>query len=115
MSRVFVLQPVSTRDVSDATRFGELEQIFEENEAEILLWNPNAIDFFTRRLRIRLKDFNNEDYLLLMGDPSVIGVAAAVASAVNRGRYKCLKWDRRRLEYFAIQVDVSALTSGVKV
>ena len=48
----------------------------------------------------------DEDYLLLMGDPSAIGIACAIAATQNRGKFKCLKWDRREYKYYPIEVNL---------
>ena len=53
------------------------------------------------------KDFNDKDYLLLIGDPSMIGLACSVAADYNRGRYKVLKYDRRSFTYYPIQIDIN--------
>ena len=58
------------------------------------------------RLKRKLIDFNDDDYLLLMGDPSAIGIACAVASSNNRGRFKCLKWDKREYKYYPVDVNL---------
>ena len=50
-----------------------------------------------RKLKQVLKDFNDKDYLLLIGDPSIIGVACSIASDINQGKFKMLKYDRRFL------------------
>ena len=49
----------------------------------------------------------DDDYLLLIGDPSIIGVACAVASDINMGRFKVLKWDRRREKYLPLEIDIT--------
>ena len=59
-----------------------------------------------RRLREGLKDFSDDDYLLLIGDPAAIGIATSIASENNRGRYRLLKWDRQEAEYFDINIDL---------
>ena len=41
-----------------------------------------------------------------MGDPSAIGIACAVASSNNRGRFKCLKWDKREYKYYPVEVNL---------
>ena len=53
-----------------------------------------------------VNDFSDDDYLLLMGDPSAIGIACAVASSNNRGRFKCLKWDKREYKYYPVEVNL---------
>ncbi len=44
------------------------------------------------KLRHQLKGFNDDDYILPMGDPAAIGAAIAVAADFNNGRVKLLKW-----------------------
>ncbi len=44
------------------------------------------------KLRHQLKDFSDDDYILPMGDPIAIGASIAIASTVNNGRIKLLKW-----------------------
>ena len=46
------------------------------------------------KLRSLLKDYTPEDYLLLSGDPAVIGVVCSVVADITNGKYKLLKWDR---------------------
>ena len=58
-------------------------------------------------MRDVLKNFNDDDYLLLIGDPTIIGVACSVASDINMGRYKVLKWDRRREKYYPLEFDIT--------
>ena len=41
-----------------------------------------------------------------MGDPTLIGVACAVASEANRGKFKVLKWDRDEKTYYSIEIDI---------
>jgi hypothetical protein len=42
----------------------------------------------------------------LMGDPSAIGIACAIAATQNRGKFKCLKWDRREYKYYPLEVNL---------
>ena len=46
------------------------------------------------------------DYLLLIGDPAIIAVAAAAAAKINNGRFKVLKWDRDDKTYYDIEIDL---------
>lgn len=59
-----------------------------------------------RLLREKLKDFDDGDYLLAVGDPTAIAAACMVASDVNHGRIKLLKWDGKYHEYYSTQIDV---------
>jgi hypothetical protein len=57
------------------------------------------------KLREKLKDFTDDDFLLAAGDPSAIAIASAVASELNGGKFKLLKWDNQARSY--IQVDIN--------
>lgn len=58
-----------------------------------------------RALREKLKNFTDEDYILLVGDPVLMATVAMVASDLNKGRVNYLKWDRRLRRYYSITVD----------
>ena len=40
-----------------------------------------------KKLRKLLKDFKPDDYLLLTGDPAIIGVACSIVSDITNGKY----------------------------
>jgi len=98
---VFVVQEVVGKNILSAEKYGDLELLLPEGSQLVLSTAPTV-----RRLKSKLKDFSDEDYLLLMGDPSAIGIACAVASSNNRGRFKCLKWDKREYKYYPVEVDL---------
>ena len=60
-----------------------------------------------RKAKQLLRDFSDDDYLLLIGDPAMIGLSCSVASYNNRGKYKVLMYDRRTFTYFPIQIDLN--------
>ena len=99
--KVYVIQEVSKFNVISAQEFGKLIPIFEEGK-QIMLSPGPAI----RKARTILKDFNDKDYLLLIGDPSMIGLCCSVAADNNRGRYNLLKFDRHTHSYLPIQIDL---------
>lgn len=84
-----------------ATKFGELIVLLP-NTQSMLAPVPTV-----RVLKERLKDFNDEDYIVPVGDPVLIGTVAMVAAEINGGRVKFLKWDKIMGDYFTIQVDTS--------
>lgn len=95
---VFVVQEVPGRNIIPARQYGELCLLLPEGDV-VLSPGPT-----TRRLQRALKDFGDQDYLLLMGDPVAIGLACAVASDINQGRFKLLKWDRQQHVYYPVDV-----------
>jgi hypothetical protein len=54
-----------------------------------------------------------DDFLVLVGDPVMIGLCVAVAAELI-GRVRLLRWDKRTLAYFPIEVDfISRNTDSV--
>jgi hypothetical protein len=53
-----------------------------------------------------LKDFTPKDYLLLTGDPAIIGVACSIVSDMTNGKYNLLKWDKQERRYYPIEIDL---------
>jgi len=53
-----------------------------------------------------VKKWNNKDYLLLSGDPKVIGLAIAVACDINNGKYTTLTWDRQEKMYYPTEFNI---------
>ena len=98
---VYVVQEVKSRNVLSAEKFGTLELLLPEGSQLVLSTGPTV-----RRLRYRLRNFNDDDYLLLIGDPSAIGIACSIAATNNRGKFKCLKWDKREYKYYPVEVNL---------
>ena len=71
---VYVLQEMG-RNIRSAEKFGDLKVVLPDNKQIVLSSGP-----LTFKLKHELKDFNDKDYLLLMGDPAIIAVAGAVVS-----------------------------------
>jgi hypothetical protein len=61
---------------------------------------------FVFKMRKNLKDFTKQDYILLTGDPAVIGISCAIASDMTNGQFNLLKWDRREFKYYPIEFDL---------
>ena len=53
-----------------------------------------------------LKDFKQDDYLLLTGDPAIIGVACSIVSDITNGKYNLLKWDKQERKYYSIEINL---------
>ena len=97
---VYVLQEMG-RNVRSAEKFGDLKVVLPDNKQIVLSSGP-----LTHKLKKELSTFCDNDYLLLMGDPAIIALAVAVASDVNGGKFKVLKWDRDEKKYYDIEIDL---------
>ena len=97
---VFIPQ-VMDYNVRSAEKFGDLKIMLSDRKQMILASGP-----LTFELQKHLKDFNDNDYLLLIGDPAIIGLCCAIASDFNNGKFKVLKWDRNDKRYYALEIDL---------
>ena len=107
-STVYVLQELPGTSIGrpkyniiGAQKYGKLKVLLKENTQIIM--SPGPIIFELRRL---LKDYTSKDYLLLSGDPSVIGLACAIVSDINNGRFNLLKWDRQEQMYYPLEINL---------
>lgn len=58
------------------------------------------------KLRKLLQNYTPQDYLLLTGDPAIIGVACSIVSDITNGKYNLLKWDKQERRYYPIEIDL---------
>jgi hypothetical protein len=97
---VYVVQEVQGINILSATKFGELKLLLPAGQVTLSA-GPTV-----SRLRKGLKEFSDNDYLLLIGDPAAIGIATAMAFNMNRGKAALLKWDRQEKQYYPINVNI---------
>jgi len=88
-------------NIMGALKYGKLKVLLKENTQIVL--SPGPIIFELRRL---LKNYTSKDFLLLSGDPSVIGIAVAIVSDINNGRFNLLKWDRQEKVYYPLEINL---------
>ena len=88
-------------NIMGALKYGKLKVLLKENTQIVLSSGPVMYE-----LRKLLKDYNSNDYLLLSGDPAVIGLACAIVSDINNGKFKLLKWDRQEKVYYPIEINL---------
>ena len=88
-------------NIMGALKYGKLKVLLKENTQIVL--SPGPIIFELRRL---LKEYRSTDYLLLTGDPAIIGVACSVVSDITHGKYHLLKWDRQERMYYPISINL---------
>tara|TARA_R110001606_G_scaffold51729_2_gene128440 strand:+ start:2314 stop:2685 length:372 start_codon:yes stop_codon:yes gene_type:complete len=58
------------------------------------------------QIKRKLLGFGDDDYLLALGDPAIIGISFAIASNLNHGRVKLLKWDRQEKIYYDVKISL---------
>ena len=88
-------------NIIGASQYGTFKFLLPEFSQ--IIFSPGPLIF---KLRKSLKDFTVEDYLLLTGDPAIIGVACSIVSDITNGRYKLLKWDKQEKRYYPIEINL---------
>ena len=99
---VYVIQEKPGVDMTDALRFGDFQELLPRKDQLAISSQP-----VIHALKNKLKNFSDDDYLLCLGDPSIISIVSAVAASLNRGRFKLLKWDRKLEKYYPVEVDIN--------
>jgi hypothetical protein len=100
---VYVTQELKGRDLSGALSFGELEVLVRANVAI----TDESIEEIIEDMYNTLDNFNpKKDYLLLSGDPVIIGIAfmALAFHWDEGGAFRILRWDRIEERYIPIKI-----------
>jgi len=107
-NKVYVIQEVAGTksgapkiNIMGAAKYGKFEFLLPEFSQ--IIFSPGPLVF---KLRKALKNFTTEDYLLLTGDPAIIGVACSIVSDMTNGRYNLLKWDKQERQYYPIEINL---------
>lgn len=100
--RAFIVQEVAGRNLQSVRDWGsEVIAVFPANRQIIFSPAPAV-----RKAYETLRDFNDADYLVAIGDPALIGIACAVAATRNEGRFNLLKWDRLEQRYYEVRIGI---------
>lgn len=83
-------------DVSPAADYGTLFDLLSPTAAPFN--SPPIITELTKKLR----DFSDDDCLLAIGNPVLIGWATSIAAGFNGGRVRSLQWSGRDQRYIEI-------------
>jgi len=105
---VYVIQEIAgTRDgrpkinIMGAGEFGTFKFLLPELSQ--IIFSPGPLIF---KLRKGLQNYRQKDFLLLTGDPAIIGVACSIVSDITNGKYQLLKWDKQERKYYPIQINL---------
>ena len=105
---VYVIQEIAgTKDgkpkinILGAAEYGTFKSLLPELSQ--MIFSPGPLIF---KLRKGLKDYTTEDYLLLTGDPAIIGVACSIVANITNGKFNLLKWDKQERKYYPIQINL---------
>ena len=105
---VYVIQEIpGTREgrpkinIMGAAEYGIFKFLLPELSQ--IIFSPGPLIY---KLREGLKNYTLEDYLLLTGDPAIIGVACSIVADLTNGKFKLLKWDKQERKYYPIEINL---------
>jgi len=88
-------------NIMSASKYGKFKFLLPEFSQ--IIFSPGPLIF---KLRNLLKNYTIRDYLLLTGDPAIIGVACSIVSDTTNGKYQLLKWDKQDKVYYPIKINL---------
>ena len=89
-------------NIMSAREYGDFYFLLPEFSQ--IIFSPGPLVFKLRKL---LKDYTPEDYLLLTGDPAIIGIACSIISELTNGKFNLLKWDRQEKMYYPLKINLN--------
>ena len=88
-------------NIMGAASFGKFKFLLPELSQ--IIFSPGPLIF---KLRKELANYKLNDYLLLTGDPAIIGVACSIVSEITNGKYNLLKWDKQEKKYYSVSINL---------
>ena len=88
-------------NIMGASEYGEFKFLLPELSQ--IIFSPGPLIF---KLRKELANYKQKDFLLLTGDPAIIGVACSIVSDITNGKYNLLKWDKQERKYYSIAINL---------
>ena len=88
-------------NIMSASKYGKFKFLLPEFSQ--IIFSPGPLIF---KLRSLLKLYTADDFLLLTGDPAIIGVACSIVSDMTGGKYSLLKWDKQDRIYYPIKINL---------
>ncbi|QRE00408.1 hypothetical protein [Burkholderia phage BCSR52] len=109
MSKVYIPQlpfkfdhAVSRRvpqfDITPAMQFGQLEMVLDETDDSRLLAR------LTPKIRERLQQFTENDFMIAIGNPAVIAICASIVLRRQK-RLKMLQWNAKLGMYYEMELN----------
>lgn len=89
-----------TIDFAPAQKFGTLVVCLPPDVS------PHNAHPIAIALREKMWDFDSDDYLIAVGDPTLIGIAFHIAAERTGGKFNQLKWDKFTGQYLKLRIEL---------
>jgi hypothetical protein len=88
-------------NIMSAREYGEFRFLLPEFSQ--IIFSPGPLVFKLKKL---LENYTTDDYLLLTGDPAIIGIACSIVADRTNGKFNLLKWDRQEKMYYPLKINL---------
>ena len=88
-------------NIMSAKEYGDFNFLLPEFSQ--IIFSPGPLVFKLKKL---LENYTTDDYLLLTGDPAIIGIACSIVSDITNGKFNLLKWDRQERVYYPLKINL---------
>ena len=92
---------INPPNILPAKEFGHF--VFCLEQGTQVMYSPGP---FVHMMKKNLKDIREKDYVLCMGDPTVIAASCAIVSDFTMGKFSLLKWDKQERRYIPIKYNL---------
>ena len=110
MPKVFIIQEPMKRGVNGLEPLMDFRKVLEYGDPVVCL-PPGKVSLSPGptidMLKDKLRNFTDDDYMVSVGDPSAIFIAAMIVADINRGCCKLLKWDKDIKRYIEVKIDLN--------
>lgn len=93
-------------DLTPAEEFGDLVYLLSPTAA------PFRPDSVIEELTQKLEEYRPDDYLLLVGNPVLIGISVAIAARASGGSVSMLQWSGKERRYLPVKTSLFTSNGG---
>jgi len=84
-------------DISAARKFGDVIELLPPEASRLHVAPLISV------IREKMKNYTSDDYIVALGDPSIIAIVACFAYANAGSTLRILKWDRQTGDYIPVE------------
>lgn len=89
---------VPTVNMAPAEKYGEIKVMLPPGANRL-----HSVPLL-HALREQMRDYNEHDYIVAIGDPTLIAATAVIATKKANGLLRLLKWDRMAGDYILMEL-----------
>lgn len=114
MSKIYVPKDPTKRDKETGNYYSpiDLKPALEHGDELVYVFDAGSHNPMlqpgptTIEVRHALRNYCDDDYIIMIGDPTLASLVAMAASHFNAGRVNFLLWDNRLFKYLKVRVEL---------